>query len=572
VGVAGPRSPAFPGFASTNNAFETTLYTPASALTVPALNLTTNSVTLMAWIYPMGQQSGYTGIIFSRQGSQPGGAGITYSGDGNQVDYTWNGDRWYSDTGLFPPTNQWSFVALVITPTNAISYLGNAGSLSAVVDPATHVTQAFDGTASIGCDNPGDSSRVFSGVIDEAAVFDQALSLAQIQSIYSTGVGSVPVAIIQQPVSHTNYTGGTARFIVAASGSSPVYQWKKGATVLSNVGNISGVNTPILQVANVSGADVANYTCVVSNSLGAVSSSPASLAVIAAPTTAYDAAVLARNPLAYWQLDESSGATLAVDYWGSFDGTYGQYSTPGTAGPRPPTFPGFSVANTANTSLYNTPDSAIGIPPLNLNTNTATIVAWIYPNSSQGAYVTLFCSRAAGTLAGINYYSDGSTLGYTWNSDHFGFNSGLTVPVGQWSMVALVVTPASGKLYLGTGGQLSSSVDATSHDPEGFQGVGSIGRDNANDASRVFDGVIDEVAVFNHALTDNDVNSLYAIGANSAYLVWSVSPSGLTLTWSAPWTLMQADNITGPWVTATGVTSGVPIPMTAAHRFYRLQQ
>ena len=52
-------------------------------------------------------------------------------------------------------------------------------------------------------------------------------------------------------------------------------------------------------------------------------------------------------------------------------------------------------------------------------------------------------------------------------------------------------------------------------------------------------------------------------------LSFSGSSSGLTLYWTSG-TLQQADSLTGPWVTATGVTSGVPVATTAAQRFYRL--
>jgi hypothetical protein len=55
-------------------------------------------------------------------------------------------------------------------------------------------------------------------------------------------------------------------------------------------------------------------------------------------------------------------------------------------------------------------------------------------------------------------------------------------------------------------------------------------------------------------------------------LNWSVSSAGLTLTWSTPWNLYQADVLTGPWTPATSVVSGTPIPITAAKKFYRLQR
>jgi len=54
-------------------------------------------------------------------------------------------------------------------------------------------------------------------------------------------------------------------------------------------------------------------------------------------------------------------------------------------------------------------------------------------------------------------------------------------------------------------------------------------------------------------------------------LTYSNSPAGLVLTWPVGATLLQADDLSGPWVIASGVTSGVPAPTTAARRFYRIQ-
>jgi hypothetical protein len=53
-------------------------------------------------------------------------------------------------------------------------------------------------------------------------------------------------------------------------------------------------------------------------------------------------------------------------------------------------------------------------------------------------------------------------------------------------------------------------------------------------------------------------------------LAFSYSSAGLTLTWPVTGTLQQASNINGPWVTATGVTNGLPVPMTATQQFYRV--
>jgi len=204
-------------------------------------------------------------------------------------------------------------------------------------------------------------------------------------------------------------------------------------------------------------------------------------------------------------------------------------------------------------------------------------VGWIYPSGPQNAYTTMFMSRAAGTVAGLNYFGDATKLGYQWNSARWDWDSGLVVPSDQWSFVGMVITPTNGTLYLASdAGPLASSTQTIDQAPEGFFGVSSIGRDNAADSTRVFNGVIDNVAVFNYSLSGADISAIYnsALGQlpPPTTLHWTVTPSGLVLTWSGPWKLQQADNVAGPWTTATGVTAGVPIPMNAAKRFYRLQQ
>jgi hypothetical protein len=52
-------------------------------------------------------------------------------------------------------------------------------------------------------------------------------------------------------------------------------------------------------------------------------------------------------------------------------------------------------------------------------------------------------------------------------------------------------------------------------------------------------------------------------------LTSTTSPAGLTLHWTFG-TLQQASSLTGPWTTATGITSDVPFPMSNAMGFYRL--
>ena len=92
---------------------------------------------------------------------------------------------------------------------------------------------------------------------------------------------NTPPQITTQPVSVTNNVGTTASFSIAASGTSPSYQWfKNGSIALANGGNIAGANSTSLTLANVSSSDAGNYSVIASNAAGSVSSAMATLTVI----------------------------------------------------------------------------------------------------------------------------------------------------------------------------------------------------------------------------------------------------------------------------------------------------
>src|SRR5262249_2464813 len=84
----------------------------------------------------------------------------------------------------------------------------------------------------------------------------------------------------------TNNAGTLATFTVTAQGASPVYQWRKNGVNLANGSNVSGATTSALALANVSASDAANYTVVITNAAGSVTSSIPTLTVISPPAIA----------------------------------------------------------------------------------------------------------------------------------------------------------------------------------------------------------------------------------------------------------------------------------------------
>lgn len=76
---------------------------------------------------------------------------------------------------------------------------------------------------------------------------------------------SQDITIIDQPVSEIKCAGENANFSINASGTNLNYVWRKGTTPLTDGGNISGSNTAMLTISNVTPADAAsNYNVIVS--------------------------------------------------------------------------------------------------------------------------------------------------------------------------------------------------------------------------------------------------------------------------------------------------------------------
>jgi len=88
-------------------------------------------------------------------------------------------------------------------------------------------------------------------------------------------------AITAQPSGRTVNAGSATSFNVSAIGSATLkYQWRRNGLDLLNGGNISGAQAATLALNNLFGADAGNYSCIVTNDYGAVTSAVATLTVI----------------------------------------------------------------------------------------------------------------------------------------------------------------------------------------------------------------------------------------------------------------------------------------------------
>jgi len=283
--VAGP-APAngLPGFNTLNGALQPQNPTTTSTVTAPALNLNTNSVTIAAWIYPNATQLSAAGLVVCRGATTVAGLAYTtfFNGD-YSLGYVWNNEpnsyNW--DSQLHAPVNQWSLVAVTVTPTNATVFVFNTNGVASARHDNPHLIQSFKDPITIGGDSLS-GARIFSGIVDDAVVFNKALTRDQLLGMFyaASGVTNYPPIIATAPTNQSVYAGQTATFTVAGGGSHPLtYQWQAddglgNFTNLVNGGQISGATNQTLTINNATNVNAVNYQVILANAWGSVTSTP----------------------------------------------------------------------------------------------------------------------------------------------------------------------------------------------------------------------------------------------------------------------------------------------------------
>ena len=288
----------YPGFPDNNLCAATAYNHDNGYLTVPPLNLNTNTVTFTMWISPNSSViMPSTGLFMNRNGGDAAGIGfgsnVQTNGSGEnmaELGYTWNNDSaatygWHS--GLYPPGGIWSFVACTITPSNATMYLyyvssGNQGlvtNLFKAVNPVANTPESFSGgTTWIGGDN-WSNGRNFDGEIDEVAVFTNALTEAQIQNLFLRSLGlttGIPPVFTAQPTNALIFQNQPLTMTATASGvPAPWYQWQyESGTAWASMGTAVGrtPNASTLVYPNWISTTITNFRCIATNLYGSATS------------------------------------------------------------------------------------------------------------------------------------------------------------------------------------------------------------------------------------------------------------------------------------------------------------
>jgi hypothetical protein len=376
------------------------------------------------------------------------------------------------------------------------------------------------------------------------------------------------VVLNASPAPITRYVGSTAAFRVDAGGALPLsYQWYKDGNV------INGATDQTLWLYNVQDAqNNTAYSAKVSNPFTSTNSDPATLSVsprpLAVPITGYAKVVMADAPVSYWRLDEADGSTTAVDAAGSFDASFdagaGTFTYRVPTGIPHETDPGVAVTGGARVSV----PSALELNPF----GPFTVEAWVMPTSLSADgndYRTAFSSLGSGAAGPIGwsvYQQPSHTWAWVLWGDNW-LNNFLVIPetivASNWYHMVLTYDGSDFKAYLN--GTLRLTAQWSAFVPNSTGPV-NLGWRSDNDW-KPFSGTIDDVALYNKALTADQVSGHYQ---NTIRLNMVQAGTSVVLSWPFG-TLQQSDQVTGQYNDLSSATSPYTNAPSGTQKFYRVR-
>jgi hypothetical protein len=317
--------------------------------------------------------------------------------------------------------------------------------------------------------------------------------------------------INSQPQSQTVAQGATATFSVDATGTAPLqYQWtKNGAT-------IADATTSVLTLTNAQGPNIGSYTVVVANPYGTVTSSAATLSIQGIPDSLWSGLV------AYYPFSGNAQDASGNGNNGSPTNVVYGLDRNGQAG---------AAADFSSGNAY------VDVPTLNSMTyHPVTYSAWFKLNdysaaserrSSDGYFVMTLIGR---DLSGNQ--SEGSLClynpptPYTGPNTTFLYYSGATGVWGpypdtnKWAHVSFTIDAENNATFYINGKMTSSVVfNAAQNALIPFR-IGASA--SFADYRLGWKGLIDDVRVYNRALSSNEVSQLFYSEAPVSLLVPSI--------------------------------------------------
>jgi len=561
----------------------------------------TNPWTITAWAY---EDSGGTGTSVATYGRilvlDDGDAfQLECGATGDEQIYTWSRKNagwqvgWGTNSPVAPLLDQWVHWAVVYDGTNLTIYRnGNQGAQGGTASMAVTAPlgyAGYTGAVLIGSELAQAGYKTWNGLLDDVAIFAGALTEAEIRTVmtgdFSAHLGG-PAHILSQPQSQTVHEGATVTFTVAAQGLAPLsYQWHFNGT-----NALAGATNSSLILTNVQANRSGTYTVTVTNLLGSDTSLSALL------TVNTNKAYL----VGLWRFNEGAG-TNALDS----SGFRNNGALVGENGNTPSWVSGQTGfggalwftndgANHAYVDIAGSNSLMVGMT----TTDTWSMTVWAFEDSGGtgtflATYGRLFVLDGGDAFQFESGAAPDAQM-YTWSRQNTGWQVGwgnsspVTPLLDQWVHWAVVYDGAALTVYRnanqGAHGGKASVARSAALGYANYMGAVQIGSESGQPPNRNWNGMLDDVAIFNGVLSEPEIATVMA-GAFSSFLLrppmfithtqqslvltWPAEPSGYQLQASPNLSSTQWTNVpTAP--VPQGNTLTVTLPLGPGTQFFRL--
>ena len=459
-----------------------------------ALDLNTNAMSISGWVKRNGTQAQWAGLAFCRGGSTSAGLNL---GTASELRYHWgagSNPSYNFNSGLILPDATWTFVSLVVSPTQATIYMKPAGgALQSATATGTFSAQSFSDTFYLGYD-PNSTARRFKGDMDDFRVYRKSLSLAEVTALASDGgTPSAPAPAVDgtkvagigfnlgwspapSSTSYQVYLGGSYGSVRDATTASPDY-----------VGSSTSASFPPGALA------AGKWFWRVDASDGTT--------VLKGPVWHFNVVTEPAGLIGWWKMNDGSGGT-ATD--SSASGANGAIT--GAA---------WGTGKRSGGLVFDGNDKVACGTGASLNGTTPfSVSAWVKIPTAHAAQAIVIQQRgpADGSTNGYNgqyqlrVNADGKPSFWVYGNSatQFDFAASTAIHDNQWHHLLAVRDGTEGRIYVD--GTLAGSATGTVRSLVSNIPVymGCDGRDN----NRFLSGSLDEVRIYDRALSGDEIQAL----------------------------------------------------------------
>ena len=142
-----------------------------------------SAATFLAWVRLDGDQSNYTGVIFSRSSASPA-SGMNFYSTSEQIAYHWNNasNTYNWQSGLIVPTQEWCMMVVTVTSSSATAYLCRSSGITSATNTVSHSSITLS-AINVGRDNS--HGRDLEGRMSVAMIYNRALTASEVSQNYN---------------------------------------------------------------------------------------------------------------------------------------------------------------------------------------------------------------------------------------------------------------------------------------------------------------------------------------------------------------------------------------------------